>query len=618
MKMKKIIKPEIRTQASIKDTWVGPATRTDKYKKYDIPQAEQELLKSMACLPYFIEHEIYPSNFEPGCSNYKLGKIHWSEWNKFVTETRQGVLLAPRDHLKSFISVEAYTLWKIKYNPGVRIHIISKTDGQAKDRIANIQKIIEAASTLQWLKPLDPQSWAKQAIKTTNGAEVKSAGYYSGMRGKHPHILILDDPIEEDVIVSPELNQKSINRFFMTIYPMAEKDTQVLVIGTRQCEGDLYDSLKAPEWETKEYRAITDEAKHEVLFPEKWDWDALMKRKDSIVNSPRGGLRIWKKEYLNDVTSIKGNIVKYSDMQFWLKTGETKPDSGQWTLNNWAPLPKDLAIFQGWDLAVGKKYKGDDYTTCATIGIDRKTKNIYILDMYREYLTFPERIKAVETRGGYYPEVLQIGIEDVAFQDDTVQESIRATNLPIRGVHSTTNKLLRLESACTLFTNHKVYLRPDMEDFIEELVNFPLGLNDDQIDAFDIAVLISRKSKLGARLLWADGDGNRPQKKEDANTEAVQQIASATGKAQVAGTPVPVQTENVPAKEVEMVKEIRPGEYQTYDGVIFWMGDDGVVKRGPIWLLGRTLADTIRHLHERVKGVQESNKSYDGMLKNRI
>ena len=565
---------------------------------------EQEWLSAKVCYPYFIENEIYKSNFEPGCDNYQLGEIHWNEWCELITNTRQLVLLAPRDHLKSFTAVEAYACWKIKYNPGIRITIISKTDKQAKVRIANIKKIIEAAESLQWLKPKDPDSWSKQSIITSNKAEVVGAGYFSGLRGGHQHLIILDDPIEEDVIYSPELNQKYTERFFMTILPMAEADTQILVIGTRQCEGDLYDSLKPPEWVTKEYRAVIDDAKKICLFPEKWPWDKLMARKDSIVNSPKGGLRIWKKEYMNDVTSIKGNIVKYSDMQFWLKPGETRPIEGEgpwkrWASNKWQLKPDDdkLAIYQGWDLNISKKITAN-FTACITIGVDRRQGDIYILDAYKDHLTFPERLAAIGTRGDLFPGGLAVGIEDIAFQDDTVQAAIRESNLPIKGIHSATNKLLRLESCCTLFVNHKVYCRPEHADFIEEVVSFPMGINDDQLDAFDMAVLLSRKKKgIGIiNMAKAATDPAIIKQLEDAAREKV------------------VSTVNELNKKIDQKAPLytKTGP-DTYDanGTQFKVDKDGIVCMGPSWLLGRTFNNAIQHLIERTEGVKESNKDYD-------
>ena len=536
----------------------------------------------------FIKTEIYPSNFEPGCDKYKLGTIH-KEWSDLVLLHKLLLVLAPRDHLKSFMFTEAHTIQKLKYMPGIRIYIISKTDEQAKERINNIKKIIESSESLRWLKPAMTDDWSKQSIKCTNGATVKAAGFWSGLRGKHPHLMILDDPIEEEVIYSPDVNQKTVDRFLQTILPMAEPETQIIVVGTRQCEGDLYDNLQPPQWAIKEYRAILNEQTKETLFPEKWPWDALMTRMATIVNSPKGGMRIWLKEYMNDVTAIKGNIVRYEHFKFRLKKGETKPATGRWKDHIWDTLPDRLDIYQGWDLSVGKKIT-DDATGAVTIGIDRKNGNIYVLDVFCERLRMPGRLAAIKDKGELFPDVLQIGIENNIFQDDTVQQAIKENSLPIVGMKSTANKISRLESACTLFVNGKVYVRPEHLVLIEEIVSFPTGAHDDVFDAFDIAVYMTRLKR---------------------RTQIINMVAESQMSPEL--------------KQLALTGKLPDGKYQEMvvqktDKVFVIAGNEvefdqnDRIKRGIVWLLGKTMQEAIKTVEIRKAGVQESNRSYDQLL----
>ena len=541
---------------------------------------ERQALINKHDLCEFIRTEVYPSNFEPGAEKYILGSIH-ERWNEHIEQEKQMVLLSPRDHLKSFFATESRTIQRIKYYPGSRVYIISETDPQAMERLENIKKIIEYSDTLKYLKPSNPESWSKKAIQCTNGSVVKVAGFWSGLRGKHPHLLILDDPIDEQVIYSPDQNQKSIDRFFQTIYPMAEPDTQVIVIGTRQCEGDLFDSLKSPQWKTFEYRAIVDEARHITLFPEKWDWVKLMNRKDSIVNSPKGGMRIWLKEYMNDVTAIKGNIVKYENFRFWLNKDERKPETGRWTSNIWTTKPDKLNIFTGWDLSVGKKIT-DDATSGVTIGVDPTNGEIYVLDVINERLRMPGRLAAIKDKGESFPEVLKIGIEENVFQDDTVQEAIKASHLPIVGIKTQSNKLLRLESACTVFVNGKVYCRPEHEALMEQIIAFPRGSYDDMFDAFDIALFLARTANKKIKLLHTGVDPS----------DAMAEI-----------------TKGLPNKD-ELIQKLSETEYLMM-GFKVRIDRNKQVCTGPVWLMGRGLVDAMRHVVARSKGVQESNRDYD-------
>jgi predicted phage terminase large subunit-like protein len=364
----------------------------------------------------------------------------------------------------------------------------------------------------------------------------------------------------------------------------------VIIVGTRQCEGDLYDSLKAPEWITKEYRAVVNEERKETLFPEKWPWDKLMGRKDSIVNSPKGGMRIWLKEYMNDVRAIKGNIVKYTDFKFWLKPGENKPETGRWCNNVWEPKPDKLDVYQGWDLNLSRKPTAD-YTAGLTIGINRANGNTYVLDVYRGRLQFPERLAMMKTKFGQFPETLQVGIENVLFQDDTVQALKRETSMPVVGIHSTANKFARLEAGCTVFTNGKVYVRPEHVDFIEEVVSFPMTQHDDQLDAFDIANMMTRLKRRSRIINMADY-AETPAGKE-ALAKVVPPIELPEGKTMA-----------------DIYKKISDTEYEIL-GHYIKLGPDGTVWSGPSWLLGRRLQSAINHAVERTIGLKESNTMYD-------
>ena len=59
--------------------------------------------------------------------------------------------------------------------------------------------------------------------------------------------------------------------------------------------------------------------------------------------------------------------------------------------------------------------------------------------------------------------------------------------MPIRAFHTTTDKVARAQRLSRHFENGKVFMREYMTDLLDELLQFPAGAHDDQVDAFGFA-----------------------------------------------------------------------------------------------------------------------------------
>jgi predicted phage terminase large subunit-like protein len=94
-----------------------------------------------------------------------------------------------------------------------------------------------------------------------------------------------------------------------------------------------------------------------------------------------------------------------------------------------------------------------------------------------------------------------IGIEENAFQYDTVQTLQKKTLLPIKGVRAIKNKTESFQTELApYFENGQIYIRDGLEGFITELLNLPVGEFDDQADALKIAIKTSLLKKLEPRV----------------------------------------------------------------------------------------------------------------------
>lgn len=361
-------------------------------------------------------------------------------------------------------------------NPGSRVKIFSKSDPLAIDILDNIKR--------QWatkpyfnhlLEGADINN--KKEIVLGNGSKIKALGFWSNARGGHDDLMIFDDIIDMSVIYSDEQNKKSKERLAAEILPMAEPHTKIVFVGTKQRDDDLYnvnwnDTISEyGERKTisKVYDAIVDEEKKITLYPEKWSWEALMQKKAQITEL--SGAKFFDKEYRNLATNLVGEIIKPE----WKKT--------------YTELPKkQLEIYSGWDLSVGKKPDDpkSDYTAKVTIAYDYETRNIYIMSYYEAKLNFANRLRVV-SEAAEIERPLKIAIEDNVFQTDTVQVAKATIPTPIVGITTLKNKVEKFQMELSpLIENGKIYFLAgdEMQQKLwQQLCSLPRGAHDDGADA---------------------------------------------------------------------------------------------------------------------------------------
>jgi predicted phage terminase large subunit-like protein len=152
----------------------------------------------------------------------------------------------------------------------------------------------------------------------------------------------------------------------------------------------------------------------------------------------------------------------------------------------------ELDIVMGIDLAISQKTTAD-YTVILTLAKNRKSGDIFVLDVFRDRLNFNQTmLKIEEIEKIFKPKT--IAIEQVAYQAAIVQELIRTTKLNVKGVRPDKDKLTRFETIQSRFEHGLVYINKDInKTFVDELLSFPIGRNDDQVDALALAYFLISK-----------------------------------------------------------------------------------------------------------------------------
>lgn len=401
------------------------------------------------------------------------------EYDRIWKTYRKSCSKFPREHLKTTSVIEWLARLIFERDYPLEIDYFHLNDDIAVEKIRKLQQIIERNPWLAANAQLDKaKNWSDGEIRLLDGTTIKANSYLSGSVGKHPHVIILDDIIDKDVIYSEAKNDRAIRKFYMDIYPMISKDDpdrRIIIIGTSQREDDIYEKLPA-DFHTETHAAFLDEEETKPLAPELFTAEALHKIKKDM--SEQFGEKFWLKEYMNKPMSAMGLIIKPE----WIRTYSTEPDIDE------------LDLYQGWDLSVGKDLESGDWTVGATIGLKKLDEKllIYILELYRARIAFPERLKAIVSVYNKWKKVIKVGVEENVFQYDTVKTLIDQTNMPIEGVKSVKNKTESFQvELAPHFENGKVLIPAHDLELKQELLSLPAGAHDDRADAIKIAIKVS-------------------------------------------------------------------------------------------------------------------------------
>lgn len=423
---------------------------------------------------------------------------------QFVTDDmhRKKLILVPRGHLKSTLITIGYSVFRILNDPNIRILILNATWQMAVDFLTEIKRHLQGNERFIELFgeiAADPEEWSQDRItlKRTNknikGPTVWATGIESNLVGSHPDLIIFDDVVNRDNTNTQESNEKIILRYKDAL-DLLEPGGQLIVIGTRWHEGDLY------------------------------NW--LMDKDTGVIQSYDVFI---KKAYEGDLTTGEGFVPLWpakftqAELQTRLREKGWYEFSAQY-MNN--PVPDESALFQrrffqyydledmrGKDMtkvltidpAISQK-KEADYTAFIVSGVDI-FGNIFILDIYRGRFQPKEIIDTIFTLNTRWKPNI-IGVETIAYQKalayflrEAAQE--RHEYLPIVELKShEKSKEERIKGLQPSYQAMKVFhpkghrLTPYFE---AELTSFPRGQHDDMVDAFSFSteLLFPPKKKVG-------------------------------------------------------------------------------------------------------------------------
>lgn len=436
---------------------------------------------------------------------YMPGWVHadiCQRLEKFAQDIEDGLsprlmITMPPRHGKSEIGSKTFPTWYLGRNPSHEVIVTSYSGDLAKDFSRKCRDLMDSDAFKNVFKTrLSKDSKSVEKWATAQGGGFTAAGVQGPITGRGGHLSIVDDPVKDRAEAESDATRQSIKDWYSsTFYTRLAPGGGILIIQTRWHDDDLSGWLlnemqdaeremaetgewpeDADRWELIEYPAIATQdekyrSKGEALHPDRYPIKSLRRIKRTMI--PRD----WEALYQQRPVSEDGDYFKKEEFRYYAP-GESPPLG-------------DLRIYATADLAISSKQSAD-YTVMIVVGIDRQ-QNIWILDLRRGQwgsLGIIDQMFDIQTT--WEPELF--GIEDgqialtlepfIIKEEEERHISLRYEKLKTRGM----DKAQRARSIQGRFQQGRVYMpsaesTPWVPSLKNELLKFPLGKNDDQVDA---------------------------------------------------------------------------------------------------------------------------------------
>lgn len=398
---------------------------------------------------------------------------------------RRLIVNLPPRHLKSHAISVALPAWLLGHRPSTQI--LSVTYAQdLSDALARSSRKLMTSQFYQALfeTRLVHGREAVSDFETTQGGYRLSTSVGGVLTGRGADIIIIDDPLKADDALS-EARRTSVNEWYDNTLRSRlnnQETGSIIIVMQRLHADDLVAHVQEHEegWQVLSFPAIAEEDERSGMVRTPYGWKNAGREEGDILQPnlmSREALEVQRRamtaynfaaQYQQNPEPPSGIIVKREWLRFY------------------SPIekPKQFDIvLQSWDTA-NKDTELANYSVCTTWGL--KSGKLYLLDVFRKKLEFPELKKAVGRLAAIHKATVVL-VEDKASGSSLIQE-LRADRLSIVKPAPSLdgNKIMRLhaqtakiESGFVLFPKEAIWL----DVYLKELIAFPNSRFDDQVDS---------------------------------------------------------------------------------------------------------------------------------------
>ncbi len=421
---------------------------------------------------------------------------------------RRLVINLPPRHGKSELISKLFPFWYIGNYPDHTIMIVTYQNNLAREWGKRIRELIVNFGEPLFSIHLDPKDRSASSIRVLpQGGKIFCVGTGGLLTGLGANIIIIDDPIKnQKEALSLRQRDTLWDWFKATLFTRLEPDGVLVIVMTRWHNDDLvgrilhsnkFVELNAKninETHTEEVQSIWYLLKipiiavendplgrkpGEPLWENRYDLNSIMEQKKLLGNFWFSALyqqepifatgKLFHKEKFRYFT-IKGNKIIVE------KVLDREVKRNFYNIN-------DCSIFATVDLAIKEKEQ-TDYTVGIVFAINF-LREVFILEVIREKFNAAQHIDFLLQIYSRWKPIL-IGIESVQYQFSLIQIA-RRKGLPVKELRADRDKVARALTISAMVDSEMVFFLENatwLDEFEKELLQFPNGNHDDQVDAF--------------------------------------------------------------------------------------------------------------------------------------
>lgn len=400
-----------------------------------------------------------------------------------------------------------FPLWMLAQDPTLRIAIVSYSATKAERWGRWLRRMIQSHGH-RWGLELRSDSRAVDRFETTAGGSVVSVGISGGISGEPVDLMIIDDPVRGRAEAeSPTYRDAAWDWWESNGATRGSARFKVVLMLTRWHADDLGGRLLKHEpgrWRVLRIPAVRDPAAPVVrgddgasVYSPNGELISVQDRRPGYfleLKQTRSSY-VWASIYMQTPVLAQGNLFRRDDARFWSEAPADRTRHDQLggrrvVVGEIIKYVSDMTRFITMDLAASKKTSADwTVASCWAISLEGE---LLLLDRHRARLGEEEHWDLVRPMTALWacPTVyVERGFIGTVLVRDATMAGIRILPLDVD-----TDKITRAIPATQRMKSHTTYFPQDAEwldEWLDELAEFPSGTHDDQVDTFGHAARVA-------------------------------------------------------------------------------------------------------------------------------